>query len=93
MPEGAVSLAKSEVCAVQAFRVGRHAYGLQYHVELTPTTVADWGAVPAYQDSLNRALGSHGLAPFAAEAARNMPSFNRDARILYDNFMALVRSR
>ena len=93
MPEGAVSLAKSPLCAVQAFRVGRHAYGLQYHVELTPTTVADWGAVPAYQDSLNRALGSDGLAPFAAEAARNMPSFNRDARILYDNFMELVRSR
>ena len=62
-------------------------------MELTPTTVGDWGAVPAYQDSLERALGPDGLAPFAAEAARNMPSFNRDARILYDNFMALVRSR
>ena len=67
------------------------AYGLQYHVELTPTTVADWGAVPAYQDSLERALGPDGLAPFEAEAARNMPSFNRDARILYDNFIGVVR--
>ncbi|MDE0409782.1 MAG: type 1 glutamine amidotransferase, partial [Alphaproteobacteria bacterium] len=93
MPEGGVSLASSPLCAVQAFRVGRHAYGLQYHVELTPTTVSDWGAVPAYQDSLERALGPDGLAPFEAAAARNMPSFNRDARILYDNFMALVHSR
>ena len=91
MPEGAISLAESELCAVQALRVGRHAYGLQYHVELTPTTVADWGAVPAYQDSLERALGPDGLAPFEAEAARNMPSFNRDARILYDNFIGVVR--
>ena len=74
-------------------RVGRHAYGLQYHVELTPATVPEWGAVPAYQASLERALGPDGLAPFEAEAARQMPSFNRDARILYDNFMALVRSR
>ena len=93
MPEGGVSLASSPLCAVQAFRVGRHAYGLQYHVELTPTTVSDWGDVPAYQESLDRALGPGGLAPFAAEAARHMPSFNRNARILYDNFMALVRSR
>ena len=93
MPEGGVSLASSPLCAVQAFRIGRHAYGLQYHVELTPTTVSDWGDVPAYQDSLERALGPDGLAPFAAETARHMPSFNRNARILYDNFMALVRSR
>ncbi|MDE0200813.1 MAG: type 1 glutamine amidotransferase [Rhodospirillaceae bacterium] len=93
MPEGGVSLASSPLCAVQAFRIGRHAYGLQYHVELTPTTVSDWGDVPAYQDSLERALGPDGLAPFAAETARHMPAFNRNARILYDNFMALVRSR
>ena len=62
-------------------------------MELTPTTVADWGAVPAYQESLDRTLGPDGLAPFEAEAARNMPAFNRDARILYDNFVALIRSR
>ena len=93
LPEGAVSLASSPLCAIQALRVGRHAYGLQYHVELTPATVPEWGAVPAYQASLERALGPDGLAPFEAEAVRHMPSFNRDARILYDNFMALVRSR
>ena len=93
LPEGGVSLASSPLCAVQAFRVGRHAYGLQYHVELTPTTVSDWGAVPAYQESLDRALGPDGLAPFEAEAARNMSAFNRDAKILYDNFLDLVRSR
>ena len=93
LPDGAVSLASSPLCAIQALRVGRHAYGLQYHVELTPATVPEWGAVPAYQASLERALGPDGLAPFEAEAERHMPSFNRDARILYDNFMALVRGR
>ncbi len=91
MPEGGVSLAASPLCAVQAFRVGRHAYGLQYHVELTPTTVAEWAAVPAYETSLERALGPGALGPFEAEARRRMPAFNRDARILYDNFVALVR--
>ena len=93
LPEDSVVLASSPLCAIQAFRVGRHAYGLQYHVELTPTTVAEWGAVPAYQTSLERALGPGGLEPFDAEARRRMPFFNRDARILYDNFIALVSAR
>ena len=91
LPEGAVSLARSDVCPIQAFRVGRHAYGLQYHVEITPETVPEWGAVPAYQVSLDRALGPGGLAALEAGSAAHMPSFNRNARILYDNFHGLVR--
>ena len=35
-PENAVVLAHSDVCAVQAMRIGRHAYSMQYHVELEP---------------------------------------------------------
>jgi GMP synthase-like glutamine amidotransferase len=33
-PEDAVVLASSPLCAVQAMRIGRHAYSIQYHVEL-----------------------------------------------------------
>ena len=90
-PAGAVVLASSERCEVQAFRVGPRAYGLQYHVEITPATVAEWSAVPAYRASLERTLGEGSLAPFDAEVQRRMSGFNRDARILYDNFAALAR--
>ena len=92
LPEGGVTLASSPVCAIQAFRVGRTAWGIQYHVEQTPTTVDEWGAVPAYAASLEKTLGPGSLAPFAAETARNMPGFNRDARILYENFVGVVRA-
>ncbi len=34
MPEGAVRLATSEACPVQAFRVGRNVYATQFHPEL-----------------------------------------------------------
>ena len=57
LPEGGVTLASSDVCAIQSFRVGRHAWGIQYHVEQTPTTVDEWGAVPAYAASLEKTLG------------------------------------
>lgn len=90
-PPGAVVLASSPVAAVQAFRVGRKAYGLQYHVELTDHTVSEWGCVPEYEAALARTLGADALPAFKAEAARRMPQFNRDARRLYDNFMAIAR--
>ena len=45
-PPGAEVLAHSPGCNVQALRVGRTAYSLQYHVELTATTVSEWGQSP-----------------------------------------------
>lgn len=36
LPQGAVQLAKSSLCANQAFQVGRNVIGLQFHLETTP---------------------------------------------------------
>jgi len=41
LPAGAVWLAYSAVCPHQAFRVGS-AYGLQFHLEVTPEMIASW---------------------------------------------------
>lgn len=90
-PPGAVVLASSPACAVQAMRVGLNAYGIQYHVELTAQTVGEWGEVPAYACALDAVLGSGALAGLDAEAARRMPDFKANARRLYDNWMRLAR--
>jgi GMP synthase-like glutamine amidotransferase len=90
LPEDAVVLARSPACAVQAFRVGARAYGLQYHVELTERTVGEWGDVPIYADSLEQACGRGALARLGAEALARMPALAADARRLYDNFKALA---
>jgi GMP synthase-like glutamine amidotransferase len=66
LPEGAVVLVANPACGTQAIRWGRHAWGMQYHVEITETTVADWQAIPEYAASLRAALGPEraaGLAP------------------------------
>lgn len=86
-PHDAVVLAQSPLCRVQAMRVGACAYGLQYHTELTPMTVAQWGEVPAYACSLDQTLGQGALPRLDAEAKRHMSDFNRDSRRLYENFM------
>jgi GMP synthase-like glutamine amidotransferase len=42
LPPGAQQLASSPVCENQAFRVGRLAWGLQFHIETTPEIVRSW---------------------------------------------------
>jgi GMP synthase (glutamine-hydrolysing) len=42
LPARATLLASSPMYAHQAFRVGRHVYGIQFHVETTPEIVREW---------------------------------------------------
>ena len=55
--EGAVILAKSNVCSIQAMRIGVNAWSMQYHVEIESDTVENWGAIPAYAEALINTLG------------------------------------
>jgi len=41
LPEGAVRLASSEVCENQAFQLGRTAIGLQFHLEVTASSLRE----------------------------------------------------
>lgn len=52
LPQGARQLASSPGCEQQAFRLGRLAWGLQFHIETTPDVVRQWAAedVAALQD-------------------------------------------
>ena len=86
-PEGAVVLATSDVCPIQAMRVGSNAYSMQYHVELETDTIANWGRVPAYEKALEASRGVGALAALAAEAEPLMDGFIANARTLYVNFM------
>jgi GMP synthase-like glutamine amidotransferase len=93
LPRDAVLLASSPLCPIQAMRVGPHAYGLQYHVELTSRTVPEWGDVPAYACALDDTLGKGALPRLRDDAERLMPDFNRAAKGLYDNFLGLIRGK
>ena len=42
LPPGAVLLASSPGCDVQAFRIGRLAWGIQFHIETSPEIVRQW---------------------------------------------------
>ena len=42
LPPGAVQLASSPVCVNEAFRLGRLAWGIQFHIETTPALLRSW---------------------------------------------------
>ena len=90
LPPDAVVLAGNDACAVQAMRVGRHAYGVQYHVEITADTVPEWRELPAYAASLDAALGPERAARLAEETAVRLPAFAQAARRFNDNFVQIV---
>ncbi len=89
-PAGASVLATSGACAVQALAVGERAFGLQFHAEVDPPTLADWFADPSTTEALILRLGADGAARFTAAADAHMPGLNQAARQLYANFSALL---
>ena len=90
LPEGAVSLARSDVCEIQAFRYGTRAYGFQCHVEATRDTVGDWAAIPEYAQALERVLGAGAAGRLAADVEALLPAYTEIARTIYKNFKTLI---
>jgi GMP synthase (glutamine-hydrolysing) len=74
LPTGATLLASNPFYANQAFRVGRHVYGLQFHIETTPETVHEWaerdvvGVAASPHDRETICLLSDAAHPDVAEA-------------------------
>jgi GMP synthase-like glutamine amidotransferase len=85
LPPDTRILAQSENCRVQAFQYRDHAVGLQFHIEITDRTVAEWAAVPAYAEALERMMGTNALGRLQTDVCAKMPSINSNAEIIYQN--------
>jgi len=60
---------------------------MQYHVEIEPDTVDNWGAIPAYAAALEDTLGKGALSNLKKNADKSMTQFLSCARQIYNNFM------
>jgi hypothetical protein len=63
---------------------------MQYHVEIEPDTVNNWGAIPAYAEALEDTLGKGELLNLKTNANKHMDQCLRCARQIYDNFMRAI---
>ena len=85
-PPRGVVLARSD-CCLQAFRTGRHSWGIQFHAEVTAETVADWIAKDGEGE-----LGGAGLdaEELRAETTRRIAGSERLGAGLCRRFLALA---
>ena len=84
-------LASSNETKYQIFKFQKHAYGIQFHIEIKDTTVSEWGCVPEYKSALEKQLGEGALKKFDKEAKSNMAQMNNYSEILYTNFKKIIK--
>ena len=83
-------LASSPETKYQIFKYQKHAYGIQFHIEIKETTVGEWGCVPEYKSALEKELGEGALEKLGVDAKNNMSNMNNYSKILYENFKKLL---
>ncbi|MGR8947292.1 MAG: type 1 glutamine amidotransferase [Gammaproteobacteria bacterium] len=86
VPNELTVLASSPACETQALGRNPSQVSIQFHIEVTNETVAEWGAVPAYKTSLEKSLGPNGLADFARQTGAHLAAFNCNAKRFYENW-------
>lgn len=91
LPDGAVHLAHSDQCAVQAARYAERAWGIQGHIEVEERTVRDWACVPSYREALDSLQGAGAIDRFDDEARQRMTEFHQLSERLYRNLMNCSR--
>jgi GMP synthase-like glutamine amidotransferase len=94
LPEGAVRLVGSPAYPNQAFRIGKSAYGVQFHVEVSSELAREWGDVPEYRESLERMLGPGALDDLVSRLEGHGDAMSGHARTLFERWLdhALVAS-
>jgi GMP synthase (glutamine-hydrolysing) len=86
LPQESVGLAASEQTSCQAFRYGKNAYGLLFHLEVTPAQIAQMLSV--FADELCEAGGT--AAEIDAQTPRHLPALQGIAGGVFGRWAAMV---
>ena len=88
LPTGATLLASSPITRNQAFRVGRHVYGLQFHIETTPEIIHEW----AERDAVGVAASPHDRETICRRPTTPTPTSQEAWAPFAGRFADLVRA-
>jgi GMP synthase-like glutamine amidotransferase len=87
IPSGGQLLARAEGCPHQALKVGENAYGLQFHVEVTDSSIKEWcdeyceTDLPGRQDHAQAMMKDYW---------KYKQAFDAQANQLYLNFLSII---
>lgn len=88
IPAGAALLAASDSCQNQAFKWGKNAYGLQFHVEVTPEMVESW--INTYVKKERAALS--GVNNMLVQSYKSEGLLKGEADRIYLNFSRIINA-
>ena len=88
IPANGELLATASGCPHQAFRVGKNAYGIQFHVEITDVSIKEWCDEYCQENTPERIKKSKELMD---GYQIHKEQFNAQANRLYENFMEIVK--
>ena len=83
LPSKSTLIAESIPCTNQAFRYGRNAYGLQFHVEVTPDIIESWVKNANGDKTINAGV-------IMDETKDIGESLSAHADIIYENFVHII---
>ena len=89
LPVEAILLATHTNTRNQAFRYGRCAYGLQYHIELDDDTLHHWLYEPSMKESMVKVLGLEAYQALTRGCGINFPLYQQHSMILFENFLRI----
>jgi GMP synthase (glutamine-hydrolysing) len=72
IPPGAVHLARSAICPGQAFRFGKKAYGLQFHLEVDQAMIDRFLLVPENREEVEAFGGKQAIAKLETETHQHL---------------------
>ena len=86
-PDGAAILARSPVCA-QAYRIGEHAWGIQFHAEVSAADAGNW--IEDYRADEDAVRIGVDPAVLRAETEQRIADWNRLGRELCGRFLDTI---
>jgi GMP synthase (glutamine-hydrolysing) len=90
LPNGAVHLAFSSLCAHQAFRYGRNAYALQFHLEVDRKMIDTWLDVPQNRAEIAALHGEIDPTMIRGETMRYIGRLENLSRSVFGDFIRLL---
>ncbi len=92
LPAGAAYLAKSPLCKHQAFRLGKNAWGLQFHIEMTDWMSENWLIEPGFAKEVSE-LDYIDPEEIRRRTPEEMPGLKKLSATILGRFTELVKAR
>ncbi|MBA2393102.1 MAG: type 1 glutamine amidotransferase [Ktedonobacteraceae bacterium] len=89
LPEGSIRLATNEAAINQAFRHGRRAYGLQYHIELNSQLFDLWLENPEFKQEIIATVGIDAYTNIQRERIIYYQTYYNHTFTLFKNFLRI----